>query len=167
MVQGGSQQLSIQDLGAIGEFLGFIAVIGTLIYLSIQTRQTRLVSERNATVALIAAHARWREALYQNADLADSLARANVGQPISAGAEIQLRYLHFELFVACVLGFYTADPHSPRADPDYLIDILRANPNVALEWKRQRHIVQKLSPDLVAIVDSSLEAADDQKMEEI
>jgi hypothetical protein len=161
----GGHELSIQDLAAIGELLGFVAVIGTLVYLSIQTRQARLASERNATVALIAAHARWREALYQNPDLADLLAKANAGQPISDGAEIQLRYLHFELFVACVLGFYTADPDSPRADPDYLIDILRANPNVAREWKRQRHIVQRLSPDLVAVVDSSMQAADNQQKE--
>ena len=155
--------MSIQDLGAIGEFLGFVAVIGTLIYLSVQTRQGRLATERNSTIALIAAHSRWREALYRNSDLAGLLAKANAGQPISAGAEIQLRYLHFELFVACVLGFYTSDPDSPRADAGYLIDILRANPNVAQEWQRQRHIVQQLSPDLVASVDKSMEAADDDK----
>lgn len=155
--------MSIQDLGAIGEFLGFIAVIGTLIYLSIQTRQTRLASERNATIALIAAHSRWREALYRNAELADLLAKANAGQPISDGAKIQLRYLHFELFVACVLGFYTADPDSPRADPEYLVDILRANPNVAQEWERQRHIVRRLSPELVTIVNEALDGADEKR----
>ncbi len=31
--------LTIQDLGALGEFLGSIAVLATLIYLTLQTRQ--------------------------------------------------------------------------------------------------------------------------------
>ena len=86
--------------------------------------------------------------------------------PISDGAEIQLRYLHFELFVACVLGYYTADPGSPRADPEYLADILRTNPSIAKEWKRQRRIVRRLSPELVATVDAILKGVDDDNMGE-
>ncbi len=31
--------MTIQDLGALGEFLGSIAVLATLIYLALQTRQ--------------------------------------------------------------------------------------------------------------------------------
>ncbi len=34
--------LTIQDLGALGEFLGSIAVLVTLIYLAFQTRQNRM-----------------------------------------------------------------------------------------------------------------------------
>ena len=33
--------MSILELGALGEFLGSIGVIATLIYLSVQIRQTR------------------------------------------------------------------------------------------------------------------------------
>ncbi len=34
--------LTIQDLGALGEFFGSIAVLVTLIYLAFQTRQNRI-----------------------------------------------------------------------------------------------------------------------------
>ncbi len=34
--------LTIQDLGALGEFFGSIAVLVTLIYLAFQTRQNRM-----------------------------------------------------------------------------------------------------------------------------
>jgi len=34
-------ELSIQDLGSVGEFVSSIAVILTLIYLAVQTRQTQ------------------------------------------------------------------------------------------------------------------------------
>jgi len=33
--------MSIAELGALGEFLGFFAVLATLVYLAVQTRQTR------------------------------------------------------------------------------------------------------------------------------
>ncbi len=45
--------MDIQDLaqllGNFGEFLGFAAVLATLVYLSMQTRQTRIASERGMT----------------------------------------------------------------------------------------------------------------------
>lgn len=43
--------MTIQDLGALGEFVGAIAVIITLIYLSIQTRLTRKAAEEAANFA--------------------------------------------------------------------------------------------------------------------
>ena len=39
--------MNIQDLGAIGEIIGGIAVIATLIYLSIQVRQANVSTHRN------------------------------------------------------------------------------------------------------------------------
>ena len=40
--------MSIGQLGALGEFLGFFAVLATLIYLSVQTRQAREVATGQA-----------------------------------------------------------------------------------------------------------------------
>ena len=39
--------MNIQDLGAIGEIIGGIAVIATLIYLSVQVRQANVSTHRN------------------------------------------------------------------------------------------------------------------------
>ena len=39
--------MSIQDLGAIGEFLSSIVVLLTLIYLAVQTHQTRKATQAN------------------------------------------------------------------------------------------------------------------------
>jgi hypothetical protein len=41
--------MSIGELGALGEFLGFFAVLATLIYLSVQTHQTKQVAIGQAT----------------------------------------------------------------------------------------------------------------------
>ena len=39
--------MNIQDLGAVGEIVGGIAVIATLIYLSVQVRQANISTHRN------------------------------------------------------------------------------------------------------------------------
>ncbi len=43
--------LTIQDLGSLGEFLGSIAVLVTLVYLAFQTRQNTIAiaAQLNAT----------------------------------------------------------------------------------------------------------------------
>jgi hypothetical protein len=37
--------MSIQELGSLGELIGAVAVLATLVYLAIQTRLTRIASE--------------------------------------------------------------------------------------------------------------------------
>ena len=47
--------LTIQDLGALGEFLGSIAVLATLVYLAMQTRQNTMAIAAQLDAASIAA----------------------------------------------------------------------------------------------------------------
>ena len=54
--------MSLSDLGALGEFLGFFAIIATLIYLS---RQIRLAREDSAKAVLQARATAWREMVMQ------------------------------------------------------------------------------------------------------
>ena len=46
--------MSIAELGALGEFLGFFAVLATLVYLAVQTRQTRNLATIQAARDVIA-----------------------------------------------------------------------------------------------------------------
>jgi hypothetical protein len=149
-------QGTAQLLGNFGEFLGFAAVLATLVYLSMQTRQTRIASERGMTAMVTEAHARWRSALYQNPDLARLVAKANAKEPLEESEEIQIKYLNFELFVACMLGFYSADPDSPRAEVEYLSDIMADNPCVVDSWQRWREKMSLTSPELAKLVDQRL-----------
>ncbi len=52
--------LTIQDLGALGELLGSIAVLATLIYLALQTRQNTMAiaAQLDAAVLFTAAPCR-------------------------------------------------------------------------------------------------------------
>lgn len=152
--------MSIQDLGSIGEFLGAVAVLVTLIYLAIQTRQLRKTSERNTTIGVAEAHARWRAAHYQNPQLAELVAKDNTGDELTEGEKLQIRYLHFDLFIASIIGHYTAEDGSPRAEIDYLVGVLQDNPGVHREWQNQAHLVEQMAPDLVEIINKRLTASD-------
>jgi hypothetical protein len=46
-------QMSIGELGALGEFLGFFAVLATLLYLSMQTRQAKEVALGQAARSVV------------------------------------------------------------------------------------------------------------------
>ena len=48
-------ELTIQDLGALGELLGSVAVLVTLIYLAMQTRQNTMAIEAQLDAAAVAA----------------------------------------------------------------------------------------------------------------
>ena len=39
-IRGDTMEWSIQDLGALGEFVGSVAVLATLVYVALQIRQT-------------------------------------------------------------------------------------------------------------------------------
>lgn len=68
---------TVQDLGAIGEFVSAIAVIATLAYLAVQVRHTKSALEDNALVTRVTvmdqhtqAQSRWRGRLADSTELA-------------------------------------------------------------------------------------------------
>jgi len=45
-------QMSITELGALGEFVGSLAVLATLVYLAIQVRQSKAMLMENRKISL-------------------------------------------------------------------------------------------------------------------
>ena len=60
--------MTIQDLGALGELIGSVAVLATLVYLALQTRRTRIATEAQGTMNALTAYSHWRTSLLQNSD---------------------------------------------------------------------------------------------------
>jgi len=56
--------MTLSDLGALGEFLGSIGVIGTLIYLAVEIRQNNRIARASAHLEL----ARERRQIYEDAN---------------------------------------------------------------------------------------------------
>ena len=74
--------MTIQDLGALGDMIGGVAVVASLIYLAIQIRQNTHQISQNVEVTRFAAFerniesaSRMRELLMLNPDLIDLCAR--------------------------------------------------------------------------------------------
>ena len=79
--------LTIQDLGALGEFLGSIAVLVTLVYLAFQTRQNTMAIGAQLDAAAIAA----RQNVFLSAATSNELAEALAEDRIDVTTSNQMR----------------------------------------------------------------------------
>ena len=74
--------MSIMELGALGEFVGSILVLGTLVYLAAQVRQGIAHSRFTTNYAIAgAAHAAWL-AVAQSPELAAVMTKLETGEPL-------------------------------------------------------------------------------------
>ncbi len=71
--------LTIQDLGALGEFFGSIAVLATLIYLALQTRQNTMAIASQVDSARISASSHIGLTVAASAEIMEALAEDRAG----------------------------------------------------------------------------------------
>ena len=90
--------MSIQDLGSIGEFLSAIAVLATLVYLSLQTRQARIAAEETAkfsglqaTHSMLDLYFDWRRTLFSDPAHREIIAKANDGEELTSSERFAAR----------------------------------------------------------------------------
>ncbi len=144
-------------IGALGEVLGAIAVIATLLYLAVQTRHARVAVETASTLGTIEGHSRFRQALMTDPDLADLLAKANSGTDLTEGEAQRIKMLFLELFLAGVAGVATqANIKSPRIETEYLVNFLKDNPSGIPHWNEQSDMLYKLVPEFCRAVEKGI-----------
>ncbi len=80
--------LTIQDLGALGELLGAIAVLATLIYLALQTRQNTMAIAAQLDAAHISATQRLMLAAATSSELSPSKLATTSDSASFAGANL-------------------------------------------------------------------------------
>ena len=71
--------LTIQDLGALGELLGAVAVLATLIYLALQTRQNTIAIAAQIDAAAIASNQSILLSAATSSELAEALREDSTG----------------------------------------------------------------------------------------
>ena len=62
----GAMEMSIQDLGSLGELIAAIATIGTLLYLAIQIRQNNVLSKEQAHYHMLQNQTSYYDRLAEN-----------------------------------------------------------------------------------------------------
>lgn len=104
--------MNINELGSLGEFVSAIAVLITLIYLALQTRQSRIASQETAKFAGLEAtyltfnlYFDWRRTLLSNPENIRIIAKANEGDELTGAEGLALGLLFHDLFFAGSYAF--------------------------------------------------------------
>ena len=161
--------MSIQELGSLGELIGAIAVLATLIYLSLQTRQARIAAEETAkfsglqaTHSMLDLYFDWRRTLFSDPAHRDIIAKANEGKDLLRSEQFTVGLLFHDLFFAAAYSSISAasggSMHEEEADVEYIVWILRENPCALVEWNRVKGIVARMDRNFVSQVDQQMEA---------
>lgn len=165
--------MNIQELGSLGEFVGAIAVMVTLVYLAIQTRLTRKAAEVTQQAAeetakyagiqagavVVEGYSRWRS-LVCNPETAEIIVKAR-GKNVLTDAE-QLIYsaafeeLIFSTGISFESSAESASIHSVSADIEHLLAVFNANPRAINDWHRVHDIAAGVSSRFVETIDRLL-----------
>ena len=157
--------LGLQDLAAVGEAIGGLAVLVTLVYLSIQTRQTRIAAEETAkfsslreTYSIVSMYVEARRTLLAHSDL---ITRANGGAELSEDEGFALSIVFHDLFYGAAYSYASASNsgsvHAEAGDIEYFTGILKSNPSALAEWDRIKENVELMGPGFVPLVESVLD----------
>ena len=84
--------MSIMELGALGEFIGAIAVVATLVYLALQVRQSSKSTESNAIAQAASDHIANVRSLAQDPVLAMAFDKAQRGEDLGEPESVQLTW---------------------------------------------------------------------------
>jgi hypothetical protein len=141
--------MNIQELGSLGEFVGAIAVMVTLVYLAIQTRLTRKAAEETAKFASMQMlqgvadmYSRWRLAR-MNPEIAELLVKSRGSERLTDAEQLIYSAAFEELFFTVLVSYQSAAEsafffHEESVDIIYLLDTFKANPKAIAEWQRMR-----------------------------
>ncbi len=88
--------LTIQDLGALGELLGSVAVLATLVYLALQTRQNTMAIGAQLDAAALGANQNIRLSAATSTELVEALAEDNTADITTN--EMRLRFYWGSVF---------------------------------------------------------------------
>ena len=85
--------LTMDDLGAIGDFVSGIAVVISLLYLAQQLRQANRAHEASTTNAVTSFFAGLLVQIGTNRDVCEAIVRQAQGEPLDAVARVQLSFV--------------------------------------------------------------------------
>ncbi len=142
--------------GVIAEIIGALAVVITLIYLSVQIRLARKESQVQGTYSSVDLYANWRSHLINNADLADVIAKANADEKLTDGETMRVAAFMDDLALTVYVSYTTGEKSNPlyerQADLLYLIEFLESNPGLAADWERVSTFIDSMQPEFAHTV---------------
>lgn len=146
-----------EAIGVIAEIVGAIAVVVTLIYLSVQIRLARKDSQVQGSSSSLVQYANWRSHLLNKSDLAKAVTKANQGEELTEDEALRVTTLMDDLivtsFASHIASFQTNPLYHRPSEVDYLIAFLKTNPGMIPHWERFRIFVGNSAPDFLKEMD--------------
>ena len=152
--------MTIQDLGSLGEFVGAVATVGTLIYLAIQIREHNLLSKRQALDTVLERATRWYEQFNQNPELLDVyLTARETFTSMEEREKWRFHTLMMPIFAMYEGGLESAKQHAVK---DELVDAMKRAMWRELEFPGTRRWWDEMGADFFShdfskIVDDLIE----------
>ena len=169
--------MSIMELGALGEFVGAFAVVATLIYLTIQVRQSKDAMEENSRMARVAVsaqtfeiYAEHRRHIIDNADVAEIWRNRLAGRDLSTNDQTRFEQVGqeyiFGLNVAFNLARAAGYERVIEGMPNQLAETMHSGPGMRPIWDRAHGALTSVGDSSFAdAVDTALEALTAQRRE--
>ena len=134
--------MDIQDLGAIGEIVGGIAVIATLIYLALQIRQANVATHRNMYAQAATAISEYWLSLAKTPELNDSLNHMLLGSETQSESDRARGYLVMDSYLSLMESYFLHNrQYGERLSQDRWGRILQrmlVTPGGLVYWKKRK-----------------------------
>ena len=150
--------MTIQDLGNLGEAIGGIAVLATLIYVALQMRQTTRQLEQNTDLLRVtadaelhrdASEARWRVA--SSREMMELWLAGLAGGDLDTIDQARFEQLLGTLFHSLLFEFRRVEEGVLPSDSERFWKAILSAPGVVSWWERTKPIY---SPDFARAVDA-------------
>lgn len=148
-------------IGAIGEIIGAIAVVVTLLYLAVQVRQNTRTTEHAIKRGVHGDARSWTDKLIQDPELTDLYRAGMNGEELSSGDRLRFSMLLDQLFVHWDHA-YAFDAFG-FVDNSHIHGVLSKTGGVSY-WKRAISRRHSFDPGFVEHVNSILEEIEDDRL---
>jgi len=146
------ETINWEALGAIGEIVGAVAVVITLLYLAIQTRQNTLAVRHAYRRGVMEDANEWRFKIIENAEVSDFF-RNGLRDPKSLDPNDLFR---FRMFLDALVFHWQHAFFSDEPIPDVNITRVLGRPGGMWYWTRAKDV---MTPEFIRFVDGLLETA--------
>ncbi len=157
-----------EAISTVAEIVGALSVVITLIYLSIQTRLSRIAAEETSEHAAQQGfnaqqnmYSEWRRTVLSNSELADVLVKANTDEELTEREQVLFSTYFQELFYTSVTSYrsvlHRTTGYTEEADVSHLLSIMEPNPRSVHEWRKVEHVVEELGPQFVVAANKAIE----------
>ena len=150
--------MSIMELGALGEFVGSVGVIATLIYLAIQIRQNTSATRAGVRQGVTEQANQYISMGLDNRVVAKARTKQRLDEPLDPHEEIQLinhQHLNFRAignaYAQYKQGFFSEAEWQSFQDVVYTL--LRDNGSAQAMWKRTGQAGRAFPRDFIEFVE--------------